>query len=240
MVDINTMSYLPETATFHTQIPQLEDGFWPTGGVVDPANDSGIMNWQALLLGDRTAYLLAQIVALQTAMGNIDVSAQINAAIAALINGAPGALDTLNELAAAIGDNDNELATLLAQISALSAQVAALANPNAYESGPLTFSNGAGFTLAHGLGVAPRRIRFLLECVTADAGYVVGDMVDYSASPIHVTYTSNAGLAVVFNNTNITLRVSNTSNGLSFLRKDNGQQIFLNFSRWKLHVEAYA
>ena len=36
-----------------------------------------------------------------------EADAAIEAAVAALIDGAPGALDTLNELAAALGDNTN-------------------------------------------------------------------------------------------------------------------------------------
>lgn len=44
---------------------------------------------------------------------DIDVSGDINAAISSLIDGAPGVLDTLNELAAAIGD-DADFATNIA------------------------------------------------------------------------------------------------------------------------------
>src|SRR5438046_2451142 len=41
-----------------------------------------------------------------------DVTAAINAAVAALVNGAPGALDTLEELADALGDDANFAATV--------------------------------------------------------------------------------------------------------------------------------
>lgn len=57
MVNIANVNYLPQTAQWEGQIPQLEDGWWPTGGVVNPATDSGLMNWQAQLLGNRTAFL---------------------------------------------------------------------------------------------------------------------------------------------------------------------------------------
>jgi hypothetical protein len=43
---------------------------------------------------------------------NIDITSDINAAVAALVDGAPGALDTLNELAAAIGDNADFITTI--------------------------------------------------------------------------------------------------------------------------------
>ena len=47
------------------------------------------------------------------------VNARIDSAINALIDGAPGALDTLNELAAALNDDSNAYNTLLSQIAAL-------------------------------------------------------------------------------------------------------------------------
>lgn len=50
-----------------------------------------------------------------------DVSASVNAAIAALIDSAPSALDTLNELAAALGDDPN-FATSIATVLSLKAE----------------------------------------------------------------------------------------------------------------------
>ena len=61
MVDIVSLNYLPEAGGWQEQIPRLEDGWWPTGGAVDPANDSGLMNWQAQLLAQRTRFLKAAI-----------------------------------------------------------------------------------------------------------------------------------------------------------------------------------
>ena len=57
MVNIATLNYLPELQQYEAQIPRLEDGWWPTGGAVNPAADSGLMNWQASLLANRTAFL---------------------------------------------------------------------------------------------------------------------------------------------------------------------------------------
>ena len=49
---------------------------------------------------------------------DIDVTADINAAVAALVDTAPGTLDTLNELAAAIGDDANFATTVTTSIAA--------------------------------------------------------------------------------------------------------------------------
>jgi hypothetical protein len=47
-----------------------------------------------------------------------EVTAAVNAAVAALLGGAPAALDTLNELAAALGDDENFAATVTAALAA--------------------------------------------------------------------------------------------------------------------------
>ena len=49
---------------------------------------------------------------------DIDVSGDIAAAVAALVDAAPGTLDTLNELAAAIGDDANFITTISDSVSA--------------------------------------------------------------------------------------------------------------------------
>ncbi len=61
MVDTLSLNYLPEAGGWPDQIPRLEDGWWPTGGAVDPANDGGLMNWQAQLLAQRTRFLKSAI-----------------------------------------------------------------------------------------------------------------------------------------------------------------------------------
>jgi hypothetical protein len=48
---------------------------------------------------------------------DIDVTADINAAVAALVDTAPTTLDTLNELAAAIGDDANFITTINTSIT---------------------------------------------------------------------------------------------------------------------------
>lgn len=55
MVDLLTVNALAENAAeWPETIPQLENGWYPTGGTVDPANDGGLMNWQAQLLAIRS------------------------------------------------------------------------------------------------------------------------------------------------------------------------------------------
>ena len=53
---------------------------------------------------------------LDTLVGTTKVSTQINNAIASLVDSAPATLDTLNELAAALGDDPNFATTIATQI----------------------------------------------------------------------------------------------------------------------------
>lgn len=113
--------------------------------------------------------LLAEdVVRLREALNAIDVdmanrpeaaavTAEINAAVQALIGGAPGALDTLNELAAALNDDanfagtvTNELATLESSVTA--AQADADAAQSAAAAAQATADSKASLGLAIALG----------------------------------------------------------------------------------------
>lgn len=110
------MANLTESPVWEAGIYQLEEEDLVQGGA------EGIDNVQGKQLGNRTLYLKQQIESAQDDMtahlGAADPHGQyatelwVAAQIAALINAAPGALDTLNELAAAIGDDANFAATM--------------------------------------------------------------------------------------------------------------------------------
>ena len=66
----------------------------------------------------KVSYTDAAAVAANTAKPDqAAITAEIGAAINALVGGAPGALDTLNELAAALADDDAFSATITAQLA---------------------------------------------------------------------------------------------------------------------------
>lgn len=60
MVELNSVNNLSETPAFEP-VPQIENGWPPSGGPVDPANNGGIANWQALKLTQRDAYLKGRV-----------------------------------------------------------------------------------------------------------------------------------------------------------------------------------
>lgn len=61
---------------------------------------------------DATDIIDDTAVGTDTTFSSQKITDDINTAIAALVDGAPGALDTLAELAAALGDNENTIATI--------------------------------------------------------------------------------------------------------------------------------
>jgi hypothetical protein len=91
------------------------------------SNDTNYLDSNTVVGVIDQAYVRANQITYNTAdfTDSAYVTAQINSAITNLIDGAPGALDTLNELAAALNDDANAYGTLLAAIDDLpdSAQV---------------------------------------------------------------------------------------------------------------------
>ncbi len=113
------MANLQETESWEAGIYQLEMTDPVVAGPPDLAQSKGFANVQALQLANRTLWLKAQLALLETALGNIDFAPQIQAKIDELVDSAPGALNTLNELAVALQDNDSQIAGLVSQIAAM-------------------------------------------------------------------------------------------------------------------------
>lgn len=112
---------LTDNALHFPDVRYFSDGAVLTGGPDCPDNEP-IQD-----LADRTAYLKALVDALSGSSGTFQTEAEVDAAIAAaisaLINTAPATLDTLNELASALGNDPNFAATLTASL-ALKANIA--------------------------------------------------------------------------------------------------------------------
>ena len=112
---------LTETPQWVDEVYQIETTDPVVGGPPDLALAQGFSNIPHSDLANRTAWLKEQVETLKDALDNLDlsedVSNAVNAAINALLDGAPGALDTLNELAAALGDDPNFAATITAALA---------------------------------------------------------------------------------------------------------------------------
>jgi len=81
-----------------------------------------------VLLGRNTNTGIVEQIPQSVFAKSTDVVAAINAAIDDLVAGAPGALNTLDELAAAFGDDANFSTTIINQITAITNQITAINN----------------------------------------------------------------------------------------------------------------
>jgi hypothetical protein len=80
-----------------------------------------------------------------------DFTAAVNALIGNVIDGAPGALDTLNEIAAALGDNPDFAATLATQISDITDRLNALEAVTPATKYATTVGGSTTMTVTHNL-----------------------------------------------------------------------------------------
>lgn len=151
------MANLVETAEWVDGIYQLE--------TLDPVEGgpNGIDNLQAKQLGSRTKFLKALIEAAQNSLAGHEAAADphsqyltqaegnslIATAVSALVNSSPATLDTLNELAAALGNDPNFAASIttalgnkqpIDQTLTALAALATAANKLIYATGPDNFS----------------------------------------------------------------------------------------------------
>lgn len=128
----------------------------------------------------------APTAVLGTNTTQLATAAFVQAAVAALVNAAPGALDTLKELADAIGDDANYAATITAALagkqpfdSDLTA-IAALATTT-YGRALLTLANAAALRTA--VAYTPPQDVSVSYTANGDAYYVAPEAMTLAASP---------------------------------------------------------
>ena len=92
-------------------------------------------------------------------------------------------------------------------------------------------------TIAHGLGVVPGSVSYRLECLTAEAGYSIGDVI---AAPSNQTSASTSRWnTATLDATNVYVRYCTASNCFLAGAKTDGGATTLTNASWQLFVEAY-
>lgn len=111
--------------------------------------------------------------------------------------------------------------------------------PLRFESSNQTITSGAEVQVAHGLGVKPWSVGFLLVCTDAggDAGYAQGDEVQWG------TYdgserSNRFGFSAQVDSTNITIRFTSNSTVFRIADATSGVSTNLTNSKWALIVRA--
>jgi hypothetical protein len=129
---------------------------------------------------------------------DIDVTSDINAAISALVDGAPGVLDTLNELAAALGDDADFVTTINSNITsgdaatlASAETLADIAESNAIATASSDASTKA--SAAESAAIAAAAIDATTKADAAEtAANIYTDGRETAITTAYQTYTDNA------------------------------------------------
>jgi hypothetical protein len=93
-------------------------------------------------------------------------------------------------------------------------------------------ATGTPINAAHGLGVTPSMVRFVLRCKTAELGYLVGDEVDVGVFWFQSGGFSYPGYAPGANATNIFVSCAQTVTGV--MRKDTQVPGNITAANWKI------
>jgi hypothetical protein len=101
-----------------------------------------------------------------------DFTAAVNSMIQAVVDAAPEALDTLNELAAALGDDPNFAATIAGQLSALSDRVTYVEGDKRSFSALVGNGAASSFSVIHAWDLANKN-RVACEIVEVSSGETV-------------------------------------------------------------------
>ncbi|RWI60242.1 MAG: hypothetical protein EOQ93_02995 [Mesorhizobium sp.] len=107
-----------------------------------------------------------------------------------------------------------------------------------FESAQQTITSGGTLTIAHGLGVSPPLVIAVLKCVTADAGWSIGNEITinigkHDGSP-------ERGFGVRQDATNLYVVYATSSNVMEYKDGVSGANAALTNSSWRLVLRAWA
>lgn len=131
------------THSFHGKV-SFEGGSASTDGVIKSQLDAGVADAKAR----------ANHTGTQTISTISDADTYIDSRIQLIVDAAPAALDTLNELAAALGDDPNFATTVTNSINSISSRVDTLEGATSLGAYSTTIGDNtaATFTVTHALG----------------------------------------------------------------------------------------
>jgi hypothetical protein len=106
-----------------------------------------------------------------------------------------------------------------------------------YESPQQAITAAGLLTLAHGLGRIPILVKYVLQCTTAELGYSIGDELTEILPGFN---TSNTGVSIVPDATNLNIRYGALGAVFVILRKDTGVAASMTPASWRLVARAWA
>jgi hypothetical protein len=101
-----------------------------------------------------------------------------------------------------------------------------------------TFKTNTNFTFAHGLSQKPKSVRAVIQCVSAEKGYSIGDEVELL--PYYTSATVDQIITISVDSTNIITLFDQTVSSTSFqiLNKDTGDNSAIDLTKWAVKVYA--
>lgn len=149
---------------------------------------------------------------------------------------------TLDDLGTAALNNTGDFATAAQGALADSALQPGDITPSftlEYASTGQTITSAGALTLAHGLGVVPKLMQAYLICLTAEAGYSIGDKILINPH-YQLAATVSQGASVHCDATNIYVRYGQNSYAFSAIDKTTGIRTNLTNARWQYYITAWA
>ena len=113
----------------------------------------------------------------------------------------------------------------------------AIALTKSYASSGQTIIPGGLLTLAHGMGSEPKILQYIIQCITAEHGYSVGDRINVSS--FTASDTIPRPTSVFINATNIQIRFF-AGAAFQISDKSTGTNQAISNNRWELYVRAFA
>jgi hypothetical protein len=94
-------------------------------------------------------------------------------------------------------------------------------------------------SIAHGLGVIPDDVILELRCLTAEAGYSVGNLLKINYSEQSFGSAGNYGVSIVCDATNINIRYGSTAAAFAIPNKTTGAGATITIANWELVARAW-
>lgn len=110
-----------------------------------------------------------------------------------------------------------------------------------FQSTQQTITSAGSLTLAHGLGAKPQLVTGVLQNLTAEANYSIGDEIMF---PAYLGFAGglaplSRGIAIVPDATNLNIRFGSSANAFDYLNKTTGVLTALTNANWALVARAW-
>lgn len=106
--------------------------------------------------------------------------------------------------------------------------------PSKFTSSDQTITSAGSLTIAHSLGAVPSMVGVYLICQTAEQGYSINDVLDYS----YMSRPNNQGVVIVPDATNLNIRFGSSATAFAALNKTTGGSSNLTNANWKVRFFA--